>query len=273
VAGRTDHRTRPGSKPSTLAASLNDQSAKSIKLDMVLKTSLLLLTFFISVTAFANDTLYFRLSNPWNTVKSPTGKYLRKCIKENDYYHCWDYNGRNLLVTESFYADTNFTRKLLCHKYFSETKGFLEQTRCYENGRLHGYFVDYNEKGDTTAYQVYDQGAVVKEWSSRPADNSKVFEMIEESAEFPGGQSAWLTYLGDNIKYPKSLKKEKISGQVIAKVIVDPTGYVSTVEIVKSLHPLLDEEVIIVIKKSPKWKPAKQNGKNVPLTFTQPINF
>jgi TonB family protein len=237
------------------------------------QTLLFFMTVIFVATAFANDTLYFRISNPWNTVKSPTGEYLRKCIKENDYYHCWDYNSNNIQVTESFYTDTNFSRKLLCHKYFSETKGFLEQTRCYENGRLHGYFVDYNENGDTTAYQVYDNGSVVSEWSSETTDNSKVFEMIEETAEFPGGKSAWLTYLADNIKYPKSLKKEKISGQVLAKVIVDATGHVSTIEIVKSLHPLLDAEVIRVLKKSPQWKPAKQNGRNVSLTFTQPISF
>lgn len=240
---------------------------------MTKKTLFLALTLFLFGTVYANDTLYFHLSNPWNTVKSPTGKYLRKCIQENDYYHCWDYNNKNLLITESYYSDTNFTRKLLCHKYFNETKGFLEQTRCYLNGRLHGYFVDYNEKGDTTAYQVYENGAVVKEWSSEPAENTKVFEMIEEHAEFPGGQSAWLSYLGDHIKYPKALKKEKVAGQVIAEVVVDATGYVTTVEIIKGLHPLLDEEVIRVIKKSPKWKPAKQNGRNVPLTFRQPINF
>jgi TonB family protein len=240
---------------------------------MTLKPPLLLLLLFICATVFANDTLYIRLSNPWNTVKSPTGKYLRKCIKENDYYHCWDYNGNNNLITESFYSDTTFNRKLLCHKYYSETKGFLEQTRCYENGRLHGYFVDYNAKGDTTAYQVYENGAVTKEWSSEANENTQVFQMVETTAEFPGGRSAWLTYLGGNLKYTKALRKEKISGQIIAKVFVDPTGTVSNVEIIKSLHPLLDEEVIRVMKGSPKWKPATQNGKAVQMMFNQPITF
>lgn len=240
---------------------------------MTLKTITLLSTILICSRAFCNDTLYFRLSNPWNTVKSSTGKYLRKCIKENDYYHCWDYNNKNLLVTESYYSDTNFHRKLLCHKYYNETKGFLEQTRCYENGRLHGYFVDYNEKGDTTGYQQYENGAVVKEWSSESAQNTVTFTMIEEPAEFPGGRSAWLSYLADNITYPKALRKEKISGQVIARIVVGPDGKIATVEIIKSLHPLIDAEVTKVIKKSPRWKPAKQNGKNVTLTFTQPINF
>jgi hypothetical protein len=220
---------------------------------MTLKTLFFFLTLFVGATVFASDTLYFRLSNPINTVKSPTGNYLRKCVKENDYYHCWDYNNNNILVTESFYSDTNFTRKLFCHKYFNETKGFLEQTRCYENGRLDGYFVDYNEKGDTTHYQVYDKGEVIKEWSSDIPDSSaNVIELTQEAAQFPGGQSAWINYLSENLAYPKKLKKEKISGQVIAKVYIDPTGTISNVEIIKSLHPLLDDEVIRVIKGSPK---------------------
>jgi protein TonB len=96
--------------------------------------------------------------------------------------------------------------------------------------------------------------------------------MIEETPEFPGGRSVWLSYLGENLTYPKVLK-EKISGQVVAKVYVDPTGTVSNVEIIKSLHPLLDEEVIRVIKGSPKWKPAKHNGKTVQMTFNQPVTF
>ncbi|MBS1755482.1 MAG: energy transducer TonB [Bacteroidetes bacterium] len=238
---------------------------------MKLKTATFFLTLFISSTVFGGDTLYFRLSNPWNTVKSPTGKYLRKCIKENNYYHSWDYNSNNILVTESFYSDTNFTKKLFCHKYFNEKKGYLEQTRCYENGRLSGYFVDYNEKGDTTAYQLYDNGVVIKEWSSEPQSNVAPFVMNEDPAEFPGGETAWREYLGNNLKYPDSL--QNIKGQVLLKFIVNPKGTIESVEIIKSLHPLLDQEAIRVIMNSPKWRPAKQNGKKVQATRTQPINF
>ncbi|OIR05700.1 gram-negative bacterial tonB protein [mine drainage metagenome] len=241
---------------------------------MTPKTLLFFLPLFICATLIASDTLYFRLSNPWNTVKSPTGNYLRKCIKENDYCHCWDYNASNILVTESFYSDTNFTRKLFCHKYYNGAKGFLEQIRCYENGRLNGYFVDYNEKGDTTDYQVYKNGELIKEWSSDiPDRTANVIQLTQEAAEFPGGQSAWISYLSENLTYPKKLKKEKISGQVIAKIYIAPTGTITNVEIIKSLHPLLDYEVIRVIKSSPKWEPAKQNGKAVQMTFTQTVNF
>lgn len=237
------------------------------------KVRSLLLFLLISLTALSSDTLFFRLSNPWNTIKSPTGQYLRKCVKENEYYHTWDYNSNNILVAESYYSDTNFTQKLLCHKYFSEKTGLQEQTRCYENGRLHGYFVDYKPNGDTSAYQVYDNGALVKEWSSKATSEPTTFTMIEEKAEFPGGRSAWLSYLGENIRYPIALRKEKITGKVVVKVYVEATGEVGNVEIVRGLHPSLDQQVVRVIKKSPKWKPAKQNGKAVRMTFEQPVTF
>jgi len=230
-----------------------------------------LLLIIVTQKAFTQDTLYFRLSNPWNTVKDPNGKYVRKCIKESDYYHVWDYNRKNILVTESFYLDTNFTRKLFCHKYFNETNGLLEQSRCYQNGRLHGYFVSYNAKGDTTDYDVYENGAVIKSWSSEPRKTVPAFTMNEERAEFPGGQNEWLSFLSKNLEYPDSL--QNIKGQVILKFIINPKGTIETVEIIKSLHPVLDQEAIRVIKKSPKWKPAKQNGKKVQTTITQPINF
>lgn len=238
---------------------------------MKLNISIFFLAIFISSAAAGSDTLFFRLSNTWNTVKSPTGNYLRKCVKENDNYHCWDYNNNNILVTESFYTDTSFTRKLFCHKYFHEIKGYLEQTRCYENGRLSGYFVDYNEKGDTTSYVLYDNGAVVKEWSLVPQSNLVPFEMNEEQAEFPGGNLAWLDYLSQNLNYPDSL--QNLKGQLVVKFIINPKGNIESVEIIKSLHPVLDKEVIRVIMNSPRWKPAKQNGKKVPATWTQPINF
>jgi TonB family protein len=241
---------------------------------MIYKLTFYVLLSFASLKSFCTDTLYFRLSNPWNTVKNPNGNYLRKCVKEDDYYHVWDYNDKNILVAEGFYSDTNFNKKLQCHKYFNEIKAYLEQTRCYENGRPNGYFVSYNEKGDTTDYSIYNNGDLTKSWSSKPQDpGPSTFILNEEYAEFPGGKSAWLEYLSKNLQYPSSLISQNIKGQVILKFVVNAKGSIEHVEVIKSLHPDLDREAKRVIEKSPKWKPAKQNGRNVQTTITQPLNF
>lgn len=236
------------------------------------KTLLFILLLSLFCKGYAQDTLYFKLSNPWNTVKSIDGKYIRKCVKENDYFHVWDYNKGNRLVTESFYSDTNFTRKLFCHKYFDESTGLLEQSRCYENGRLHGYFVSYKPNGDTLAYDVYENGGILRSWESEPRkDSLPIFTAVEQGAEFPGGSSAWRSYLARNLNVPDSLKNVK--GKVSVSFIVNAKGEIESVQIVKSLHPVLDQQVVRVIENSPKWIPGKQNGKTIKSYIKQPITF
>lgn len=240
------------------------------------KSYLLLLSLIACLSVIGNDTLYFRLSNPWNTVKDPNGQYLRKCVKEKDYYHVWDYNAKNSLVTESYYTDTNFSKKLFCHKYFNEAEGWLEQTRCYSNGRLDGYFVSYDSKGDTTDYDIYKEGTVIKSWSLHPeAEDSvaKALLAMEVEAEFPGGRQRWLDYLGDHLEYPSALKDKNIKGEVLVEFTINIQGKVENVRVVKGRDPLLDKEAIRVIQRSPKWKPAMQNGKKVPAYMNQTIIF
>jgi protein TonB len=43
--------------------------------------------------------------------------------------------------------------------------------------------------------------------------------------------------------------------------------------VVQSAGAVFDNEVIRVLKKMPKWKPAIQNGQPVAVTFTQPVTF
>ena len=38
-------------------------------------------------------------------------------------------------------------------------------------------------------------------------------------------------------------------------------------------YPLLDKEAVKVIKKSPKWKPAKKDGRPVKVSYTMPVMF
>jgi hypothetical protein len=239
---------------------------------MTLKTPVFLLTFFICLISSANDTLYFRLLTPSNPEKSPTGEYLRKCVKEGNHFHTWDYNNHNILVMEGYYSDTLFLRKLLCHKFYDERNGILSQTRCYENGRPHGYFVYFDLKGDTSAFQVFDKGEFVKGWNSYQGD-TELFQKVEQAAEFHAGPGEWDSFLYLNITYSEKIQKDNIGGSALARITIDSTGVVSKVEILESTTPVLNEELIKIIKTSPRWKPAIQNGRNVSSAFLQPINF
>lgn len=103
--------------------------------------------------------------------------------------------------------------------------------------------------------------------------SGKVFDMVENQPEFPGGQSALMTFLGQNINYPEEAIKKDIKGRVIVQFVVETDGSISNVNIIKSVDPLLDNEAARVIKSMPNWIPGSNNGKPVRVRFAIPINF
>ena len=103
--------------------------------------------------------------------------------------------------------------------------------------------------------------------------NQQVFDVVEQMPEYPGGPSALIEYLSQNVKYPEDAKQQKIEGRVLATFVVETDGSVSNVEVVKPAFPSLDAEAVRLLSAMPKWTPGKQNGKVVRVKFTVPISF
>ena len=104
-------------------------------------------------------------------------------------------------------------------------------------------------------------------------DTTDVFLVVEDMPEYPGGNEALIQYLSSSIKYPESCKEEHIEGQVLITFVVEKTGRVSDVKVIKSVHPELDAEAKRVIEAMPDWKPGKQRGEEVRVQFTIPVTF
>lgn len=98
-----------------------------------------------------------------------------------------------------------------------------------------------------------------------------VFTEVEEVPEFPGGMMAFYNYLGKNFKYPKSARKNNVSGKVILSFIVEKDGQLSDIKVIRGLNTDIDQEAVRVLKASPKWKPGLQNGHTVRVAYTLPI--
>jgi len=90
--------------------------------------------------------------------------------------------------------------------------------------------------------------------------------------EFPGGMSAWLAFLSRHLHSPSSLEPGE-KKTVMVQFYVDTEGNITNFKIVQSAGKEYDNEVIRVLKKMPRWKPAIQNGVAVPVSFTQPVTF
>ena len=104
-------------------------------------------------------------------------------------------------------------------------------------------------------------------------DDAPVFFIVEDMPEFPGGESALHKYLGTEVKYPVIAQENGIQGRVYVKFVVNVDGQVANVEIARGVDPSLDKEALRVVKAMPKWKPGKQRGKAVRVSYTVPINF
>ena len=119
-------------------------------------------------------------------------------------------------------------------------------------------------KADTTTTATNQQKAT---------DEKHIFSNPETMPQFPGGTKALAKYLSTKIKYPQEARKAGAQGRVILSFIVGADGSISNVKPIKSVHPALDAEAIRVIKAMPKWTPGRQNGKNVRVKYTIPVNF
>lgn len=112
---------------------------------------------------------------------------------------------------------------------------------------------------------------------SIPAVNSKdsSADVIEKEAEFPGGTEKWQNFIAKNLNPKVPVKNGAPRGtyRVIISFIIEKDG--SIVEAIAVTDPGygMAEEAIRVIKKSPKWKPAVQNGTYLMSKKSQPFIF
>jgi protein TonB len=104
-------------------------------------------------------------------------------------------------------------------------------------------------------------------------DDDEFFMVVENMPEFPGGDLGLMKYIQKNVKYPPIAKEYNITGKVYVSFIVDKSGSVTNVKIVRGVDKNLDAEAMRVVKSLPKYKPGKQRGKAVRVMFTIPINF
>ena len=101
----------------------------------------------------------------------------------------------------------------------------------------------------------------------------KVFQVVEQMPQFPGGQAAMMKFIADSLRYPSVACENRIEGRVVVRFVVDCKGNIVNPLVVRSVDPLLDREAIRLVKSMPKWIPGRQNGKPVCVIYNVPTRF
>lgn len=98
--------------------------------------------------------------------------------------------------------------------------------------------------------------------------------LLDEHPTFKGGSpNDFALWVAKHVKYPKYAKEIGIEGTVKVHFVIDKKGKISEAHVHQGVHPVLDQEAVRVVLKSPKWKPAKKDGRPVKVSYTIPVVF
>ena len=133
-----------------------------------------------------------------------------------------------------------------------------------------------NEKGteDRNVTRTLKEEVVVEKPVEKPKEvKEEVFRSVEQMPQFPGGEAALMKYLQSHINYPPMAAENNVQGKVVVQFVVDKTGKVGEVKVVRSVDKDLDREAVRVCKSLPKFTPGRQNGQAVSVWYTLPVTF
>jgi protein TonB len=130
--------------------------------------------------------------------------------------------------------------------------------------------IEDTEADDET---VIDVAPVVVADEEEEEETAEVFFIVEDMPEFPGGDLALRKFIANAVKYPVIAQENGIQGKVYVTFVVGKDGSVRDAKVARGVDPSLDKEALRVVNSLPKWKPGKQRGKPVNVSYTVPINF
>ena len=122
-----------------------------------------------------------------------------------------------------------------------------------------------------TSFIVVDSTLLL--YLKKNTSDKEIYAVLEERPEYPGGMDEVVKYIQTHIQYPPAAIYKKIQGRVWIESVIDRNGKVVQPKVAYSVHPLLDQEALRIIRMMPDWKPGKLNGETVKVKYVFPVTF
>lgn len=104
-------------------------------------------------------------------------------------------------------------------------------------------------------------------------NSTRIYSVVEEMPEYPGGMKAFVNYLKRKLVYPPQAKKENLEGVVAVQFVVEKDGRITSPTIVRSLRADMDSAALTAIRNMPNWIPAREHGMRVRCKYSVPVQF
>ena len=122
-----------------------------------------------------------------------------------------------------------------------------------------------------TSFIVVDSTLLL--YLKKNTSDKEIYAVLEERPEYPGGMKEAIKYIQTHIQYPPAAIYKKIQGRVWIESVIDRNGKVVQPKVAYSVHPLLDQEALRIVRMMPDWKPGKLNGETVKVKYSFPVTF
>ena len=112
-----------------------------------------------------------------------------------------------------------------------------------------------------------------KAYQDAHPEEYKIFDVVEQMPQFPGGQSAMYKWLSENL--PSRYIGDS-PGRVVYKFVVRRDGSIDDIKVMSNpanMSKTTTDRTIDALKKMPKWIPGRQNGKVVNVYFAIPVTY
>ena len=108
-------------------------------------------------------------------------------------------------------------------------------------------------------------------------DTSKIYDIVEQDAEFPGGADSLRIFIIRNIRMDSVIgfSDKEMYNRVIVKFVVNSDGIIEKAKIDRAgdYCPPCNKEALRLVRSMPKWTPGIVKGQPVAMYFRLPIIF
>lgn len=207
----------------------------------------------------------------YNQIPAVNGKeYIFKEVNGQDgkYIAVFNNNGNQAKIVYK-YADytenigtVNFINGKSIQRSIGESPRYATSV---ENNTF--YFFAYNPESDN--YDAYYHENTISEFNNNDFEHSNTYT----EAQFPSGQTGLNNFISSNLIYPQQAIELGITGRVIVAFNVSSDGTLSNIRIKNGVDALIDNEALRIVRKMPRWTPAKSNNNPISTEEILPINF
>ncbi|RRB03740.1 TonB family protein [Larkinella rosea] len=192
---------------------------------------------------------------------------MRKLVamspEEIELFSQWDSTGKQLVQNGQGTA-----------RFLSRQDGkWVTETGLIKEQRKEGLWLGRFDDGKLAFRESYQNGKCESGVAYYESD-SLTYTDPNQNPEFQGGLNGLGRFLSANIRYPVDASRAGIQGKVFVSFVVCQDGSLCDYEVLRGVHPSVDNEALRVVKASNgKWKPGAIRGKQVRVKYNLPINF